>query len=50
METKRGFELARHALGSSVEDRDVELLDISPETVGHFDLVLFLGIFYHGVA
>jgi tRNA (mo5U34)-methyltransferase len=44
---KDGFEYARNALGSSVEDIEVEVLDISPETVGHFDVVLFLGVLYH---
>src|SRR3954470_2055238 len=45
---KAGFELARRALGSSVEDVEVEVLDISPETVGGvFDVVLFLGVLYH---
>lgn len=44
---KAGFELAREALGSRVEDREVEVVDISPETVGTFDLVLFLGVLYH---
>jgi tRNA (mo5U34)-methyltransferase len=45
--TKAGFELARRALGSSVEDVELELEDISPETVGRFDVVLFLGVLYH---
>lgn len=45
--TKRPFELARRALGSRVEDRDVALLDISREVLGTFDVVLFLGVFYH---
>jgi tRNA (mo5U34)-methyltransferase len=45
--TMRGFQLARQALASDVEDRDIDLLDLSPETVGTFDLVLFLGVFYH---
>jgi tRNA (mo5U34)-methyltransferase len=44
---KEGFEYARRALGSSVEDIEVEVLDISPETVGRFDVVLFLGVLYH---
>jgi tRNA (mo5U34)-methyltransferase len=45
---KAGFELARRALGSAVEDVDVEVLDIAPETVGGtFDVVLFLGVLYH---
>lgn len=45
--TKQPFELARRALGSSVEDVDVDLAEISPQTVGEFDLVLLLGVFYH---
>jgi tRNA (mo5U34)-methyltransferase len=45
--TKRGFELARRALGSRVEDKTIDVLDLSPETVGTFDLVLFLGVLYH---
>jgi tRNA (mo5U34)-methyltransferase len=44
---KEGFEFARRALGSSVEDIEIEVLDISPETVGQFDVVLFLGVLYH---
>ncbi len=44
---KDGFEYARDALGSSVEDLELEVLDISPETVGRFDVVLFLGVLYH---
>jgi tRNA (mo5U34)-methyltransferase len=45
---KAGFELARRALGSKVEDVEVDVLDISPETVGGtFDVVLFLGVLYH---
>jgi hypothetical protein len=44
---KDGFEYARRALGSSVEDLEIEVLDISPETVGQFDVVLFLGVLYH---
>ena len=44
---KDGFELARRALGSRVEDKQVEVLDISPQRVGEFDLVLFLGVLYH---
>lgn len=44
---KRGFELAREALGSAVEDRDIDVMDLSPEEVGTFDVVLFLGVLYH---
>jgi tRNA (mo5U34)-methyltransferase len=45
--TKGGFELARRALGSHVEDQDVDVLDLSPAEVGLFDVVLFLGVLYH---
>lgn len=45
--TKAGFELARRALDSRVEDREMEVIDLSPESVGVFDLVLFLGVLYH---
>lgn len=44
---RAGFDLARRVLHSSVEDREVDVLDLSPETVGMFDLVLFLGVLYH---
>ena len=44
---KSSFELARAALRSRVEDVEVEVLDLSPERVGVFDLVLFLGGLYH---
>jgi tRNA (mo5U34)-methyltransferase len=45
---KAGFELARRALGSAVEDVEVDVMDISPETLGGtFDVVLFLGVLYH---
>jgi tRNA (mo5U34)-methyltransferase len=45
--SRNGFDLAREALGSRVEYKAVEVLDLSPETVGVFDLVLFLGVLYH---
>jgi tRNA (mo5U34)-methyltransferase len=45
--TKAGFDLARRALGSNVEDKEIDVLDLSPDTVGVFDVVLFLGILYH---
>ena len=45
--SKRSFELARRALGSSVEDMEIEVLDLSAEHPGVFDLVLFLGVLYH---
>lgn len=45
--SKRGFELARRALGSKVEDRELEVLDLAPENVGTFDVVFFCGVLYH---
>jgi tRNA (mo5U34)-methyltransferase len=45
--SKEGFQLAREALGSQVDDLDVDVLDLDPDVVGRFDLVLFLGVLYH---
>ncbi len=45
--TKEGFELARQALASRVEDVDVDVMDLEPGRTGVFDLVLFLGVLYH---
>jgi tRNA (mo5U34)-methyltransferase len=44
---KRGFNLARQVLGSKVEDLDIDVLELSPERIGTFDVVLFLGVLYH---
>ena len=44
---KAGFELARKVLNSKVEDLEIDVLELSPERVGIFDLVLFLGVLYH---
>jgi tRNA (mo5U34)-methyltransferase len=45
--TRAGFDLAREVLNSKVEDAAIDVLDLSPEKVGLFDLVLFLGVLYH---
>ncbi|MBI4464164.1 MAG: DUF1698 domain-containing protein [Acidobacteria bacterium] len=45
--SKEGFELARRTLHSQVEYRECDVLDISPDKIGVFDLVLFLGVLYH---
>jgi tRNA (mo5U34)-methyltransferase len=45
--TKAGFTLAREILGSRVEDVDVDVMDLSPDRLGQFDVVLFLGVLYH---
>ena len=47
MQAKTGFDLARRALSSKVEDVQLHVLEISPEKVGVFDLVLFVGVLYH---
>src|SRR4051812_30805793 len=44
---KAGFEFARKALDSKVEDVEMEVSEISIERLGQFDLVLFLGVLYH---
>ena len=45
--TRAGFELARRALGSAVEDVELDPDEVSEAAVGRFDLVLFLGVLYH---
>jgi tRNA (mo5U34)-methyltransferase len=44
---KRGFLLAREILQSRVEDVDIDAMDICPERLGMFDIVLFSGVLYH---
>ena len=44
---KAGFEFARRARDSKVEDRHIDVMDLSPEKVGIFDVVLCLGVLYH---
>ena len=44
---KAGFQLAREALGSRVADVDIDVMELAPERVGTFDVVLFLGVLYH---
>jgi len=45
--SKAGFQLAREALASKVVDVEKEVMDLSPEALGQFDLTLFLGVLYH---
>ena len=46
--TKAGFELARKALGSRVEDVECDPDELSEAVAGgRFDVVLFLGVLYH---
>ncbi len=44
---RAAFDLAKRALNSSVEVLDIPLDKLSIETVGQFDIVLFLGVLYH---
>jgi tRNA (mo5U34)-methyltransferase len=44
---REGFDFAKSALGSKVEDLHKDVLDLSPEELGLFDVVLFLGVLYH---
>ena len=46
-EGKAGFQLARDVLSSRVEDCDIDVMELSPDRVGSFDVVLFLGVLYH---
>lgn len=45
--SKRGFDFAREVLSSKVEDLRCDLHDLTPELVGTFDVVFFLGVLYH---
>jgi tRNA (mo5U34)-methyltransferase len=45
--SKQGFELAREVLRAKVEDQVIDVLDLAPEKIGTFDVVLFLGVLYH---
>jgi tRNA (mo5U34)-methyltransferase len=44
---KRGFDLAKKVLNSKVEEKTIDILDLSPDKVGQFDIVLFMGVLYH---
>ena len=41
------FRGVRELLASSVDYRVMDVYELSPETVGRFDIVLFLGVLYH---
>jgi tRNA (mo5U34)-methyltransferase len=45
--TQDGFLLAREALGSKIEDLNIDPMDLSRERVGTFDVVFFFGVLYH---
>ena len=41
------FLKARALLGSKVEFREMDVMDLSPASLGYFDIVMFLGVLYH---
>ncbi len=45
--TKDGFDLINEHLGYPVASLDIDPMNISPDGVGEFDVVLFLGVLYH---
>lgn len=44
---KRGFDTAHELLGSKVHDIVADFMIADPNTLGTFDVVLFLGVLYH---
>lgn len=44
---KDGFNLARKILKSKVEDKNIDILELSPDKIGTFDVVICLGVLYH---
>jgi len=44
---RESFEVARSLVAPDLEDRIIDISDLSPQTVGTFDIVLFSGVFYH---
>jgi tRNA (mo5U34)-methyltransferase len=45
--SKKRFDTARAILRSNVEDMTIDALELSPERIGKWDVVLFAGILYH---
>jgi tRNA (mo5U34)-methyltransferase len=44
---RANFDLVREVVSSKVEDAVVPVEDLSPDTVGMYDVTLFLGVLYH---
>ena len=42
-----GYPVAADLVGSPAKFVELSVYDVSPETVGEFDIVLFLGVLYH---
>lgn len=45
--SKAGFQAAHAALNSKVESMEIDAMDLSPESVGTWDVVLLAGVIYH---
>ncbi len=41
------FRIAKDLLGSSVDYRVMDVDEMTPETIGRFDIVMFFGVLYH---
>ena len=41
------FDYARSILAPNIEDMEIDIMNISPDKTGKFDVVLFLGVLYH---
>jgi len=44
---RQAFELARSRIAPDLPDIDIDVLDLTQERVGTFDIVLFAGVLYH---
>jgi tRNA (mo5U34)-methyltransferase len=44
---KDGFDYARAKTGLEIEEKIIDVPDVSVDTVGMFDVVFFMGVFYH---
>jgi tRNA (mo5U34)-methyltransferase len=47
VESPTGFHVAHRLLESKVEFRQCDVMNVNPQELGQFDLVLFLGVLYH---
>jgi tRNA (mo5U34)-methyltransferase len=45
--TKDGFDYIHGRVGSHVRSADIDVFDLDPESLGSFDVCLFLGVLYH---
>ena len=43
----QGFALAHEVRGSKAEFHQIDLYDLTPDTFGMFDVVFFMGVYYH---